>query len=494
MKVAVQPILARLDPLIAKSRKLAETGTLIKAEGDQQSQGLSRSPSVQLAWSSTGPDRMISDLEPSLEVLQLLRSESSITHLLDFTLPTGSDPLASLFSFELDIPKPRPAEPTPPPRPTTPQPILEEQHPVSEPEPEYEYGHGRGHSHEPPAGSTSSLRASPDHEQALTDEQVAVARKAAEYRRNLRTMWQEWDTRGVLEDVNLAPGVRAKTRNARKAALAFEAEAIASGGSVEGDTASASGRDVTMADTATSTHGEADHQSDADEPAPDTVDVEEQPAKPLTSRSKKSGRKSKRPRTPPEPLLMEDTAEPQQEAMEVEMHEEVGEEIEPQPAAPIRRTRSTKDVPMADVEVPEEAQEAGSSRSKRQGDRNRRKASKPRKLPETDDGAVSGGESAGSPPKAESPRSRKRKRTSEVEDPIGPILVEDVAPHDSFLLFNKGWVLPEGSRRRSKDTRPVAPLPKSRKGERALFPPSIACSSLFLISPQVSQSWRQSSP
>lgn len=51
--------------------------------------------------------------------------------------------------------------------------------------------------------------------------------------------------------------------------------------------------------------------------------------------------------------------------------------------------------------------------------------------------------------------SRKRKRVSSVEAPHTPPLVQDVGSHDSFLMFNQGWVLPEGSRRRTKQLVPI---------------------------------------
>ncbi|KAG9018262.1 nuA3 HAT complex component nto1 [Tulasnella sp. 427] len=57
---------------------------------------------------------------------------------------------------------------------------------------------------------------------------------------------------------------------------------------------------------------------------------------------------------------------------------------------------------------------------------------------------------------------KRRKRTSSVERETDPPVVTDVGYHDSFLLFNKGWVLPEGSRRRERRVLP----PLVRRGHK----------------------------
>ncbi|KAG8948796.1 nuA3 HAT complex component nto1 [Tulasnella sp. 424] len=57
---------------------------------------------------------------------------------------------------------------------------------------------------------------------------------------------------------------------------------------------------------------------------------------------------------------------------------------------------------------------------------------------------------------------KKRRRASSVEHELVPPVVADVGHHDSFLLFNKGWVLPEGSRRHERRVLP----PLVRRGHK----------------------------
>ncbi|KAG8990758.1 nuA3 HAT complex component nto1 [Tulasnella sp. JGI-2019a] len=455
IKLAAEPILARLDPLIPKPpEEVPADEQLVKEESD-----ISATSPVGLETEQpTEPNvDIISPLEPALAALRLLSSESAIADLLDFTLTPESDPLASVFSFELGIHKPRPREPTLAPMTSEPDVMIDSG--ANEVDDSASAQHNRERDQTTASVSASSPKAmSSSQHDSQGPEYAARRAEQLEARRKERMMWKAWETRNLLEDVNLAPGVRAKTRNARKAALAFEAEVISGtgGGSMEdGSRGGGGGRSSEAAEDGTqSMVPDVDETAVQDGQVPDAAAGTDDTHPRKVSSSRKSKSRSSKPRRQPKrasspraPITIDGIEQPGSPTSRGVIRDE-GE------------PSSVNDVPMVDAEDTGSVQ-AGPPKPAR----NRANTlQSQRDL--TDAEAVS---EVGSAQAIKSRSHKKRKRTPEV-DPvavIGPILVKDVAPHDSFLLFNQGWVLPAGSRRRAKDDRPVAPLPKSRKGEKA---------------------------
>ncbi|KAG8852961.1 nuA3 HAT complex component nto1 [Tulasnella sp. 330] len=458
IKLAAGPILARLDPLIPKARDDAQSEPQsVKEESEISVRSPTGVLQEQVSHPSAAPPSDVSPLEPSLAALRLLSSEPSIAELLDLTLSQHSDPLASIFSFELGIPKPRPLEP--PRAPLTLEPEIEmevEANSIDDGMPAQQY-----YDQETTASASASSPKAMSSSQHESQDPEHAARRAEqlEARRKERIMWRQWETRDLLEDVNLAPGVRAKTRNARKAALAFEAEAISGtgGGSLEGGSGGWGGgrSSEAMEDLPLSTgselvidqmeepgehaHGEKveDHAATDLHPPPMASSSRKSRSRPSKSRRKSQRAISPGPHAVIEGEIMLESQRPADVVGDgtLLMAGVVPNVVGDVSMVDVHKLSSTK------VKTPRTIRNRGTLQSQK----------------DLTHGQVVS-------------RSHKKRKRSPDADPtaaIAPILVEDVAPHDSFLLFNQGWVLPEGSRRRVKDDRPVAPLPKSRKGEKS---------------------------
>ena len=99
---AAEPIMAELDRLITRPAANANT-TDDQDAMDDDDDGPPPSP----------PRPLVGDLEPSVELLDLLLSEDAIKDDVDFILEKS--PLDALFSYELAKEKPPPPEPEPKP-------------------------------------------------------------------------------------------------------------------------------------------------------------------------------------------------------------------------------------------------------------------------------------------------------------------------------------------------------------------------------------------
>ncbi|KAG8929874.1 nuA3 HAT complex component nto1 [Tulasnella sp. 418] len=416
IKTAAGPLLEKLERQVSQHKPLLRVEEHQNAtQQDAEASGIHSnvlSPSV-------------GDLEPSLQALELLLSEQSIADSLDFFLPQSSDPLTSFMSFEMDVPKPHLPQVPPDIPVTSPEAIVAQSTPPPEVELELELEPEQTLEAAPKRNITTLRKNSkPQKSRAPRDPEAEKERRRRERaERNARENGMVLDD--VL-DVGTAGGFRARTRGARAAALAIKEDMDQESG--EHATVESIAQEPQDESGAVDAIGEDDEGAFLAEPE------ESEPTRKLHTSAAPISKDSIQDDVPEEPALQPTDAET---AMVAE---------------PIAVDAPDQPVPT----TPPKSKHKSPSKSKK--DKGKSKA--PPTAPSTDEVAPQ----SNLPPAEINPR--KRKRTDAVEDsPVLPPVVEDVGNHDSFLLFNQGWVLPSGSRRREKVVLP--PLPKKRDPKRS---------------------------